>query len=713
MKRCSTSVVTIGLAIAFVQSFGARAEEWRGSATPGLTLHFPTSNFGDADLSSWTDRYDPMIRKDEPVPWFADLFHAELEWLRDDGSPLFHFERWSPSGWNDHGLLDAEWRGLSLHGDAYRFRTDVLRQTPVGTGDTGVSVLPRLGSHYNDGTDPDDLFFVRRYGGGGEIELAPERFGFEGAPFTRLTFYGSQQLRTGQRQDSFLLDPEEVGTGPDTARFRGRTRDLDQEVTTLGGRLVAVPFGIATTALDVSWQRFRETAPTTLVGDLTAVDPLVRPVGDAALRALFFVPDTDRLTGTLRASRRIGEATLHGGAFASRLDQVGTKPPLQRQAKLRGNDVTTVSAHLAADVPITEWLGFDTYGKAVFRNNGLPRDTTLFGPDNRTQLAPFLRELREVRGGAEFVAAPMLGSRVALGYGVRDVDRDLEYASTIAADGIAQRAITPEVSLVHDDSREHTVYLRGHARLLRRTRISAETGYRWAPAIGMPTELESLTFAEARITHGLRAPIPATLALFGHFEDGSSDGWTLESSFVDRSQDKDYERRDMDWGLSISAMPIETLTLYATFTQQWDRQRFPHVRSNVPRPNGAAFVRFFLDSELGWQSDVRMFAVGGLHQVTSAVDVSLGGWLGWVDAKLPRGGQTADAITNATQIDLFYASTEAAVGVRVLPSLRVGLAYRFDTYRDDARIDSPDLDGHDHSVTLSATYDFAFGGGPP
>ena len=48
-----------------------------------------------------------------------------------------------------------------------------------------------------------------------------------------------------------------------------------------------------------------------------------------------------------------------------------------------------------------------------------------------------------------------------------------------------------------------------------------------------------------------------------------------------------------------------------------------------------------------------------------------------------------------------------------LVQLRLGLAYRFDHYRDDARIDAPDLDGHDHSVTLSATYDFAFGGGVP
>lgn len=713
MKRSSTSVVAITCVIGFASVPGAAAEQWRGSATPGLTLHFPSTKFGDPDLSSWTDQYELMIHKDEPVPWFADLFHAELEWLRDDRSHLLHLERWSPYAWGDHSLLDAQWRGLSVAGEAHRFRTDSLRATPVGTGDTGASVLPRLGSHYNDDSDPDDLFFVRRYGGGGEILFSPERFGFEGAPFTRLSFYGSQEQRTGQRQDSFLLDPDEVGDGPETARFRGNTRELDQEVTTLGGRLVAEPFGIATTALDVSWQRFRENEPTALVGDLGAVDPLVRPTPMAAQRALFFIPDTDRLTGTLRIARQIGEATLHGGAFVSRLEQVGTKPPLQRAAKLRGNDVTTISAQSGVDVPLTSWLLFDSYGKAVFRNNGLPRDTALFGPDDRTQLAPFLREMREVRGGAEFIATPMPGARIAAGYGVRDVDRDLEYPDTIAADGIPQRAITPQVSLVREDTREHSVYLRGHARLLRRTRLSAETGYRWAPSIGTPTELEKVHFAEARVTHGLRAPIPATLALFGHFEDGSSDGWTLESSFEDRSQDKDFERRDVDWGLSVSAMPIETLTLYATFTQQWDRQRFPHIRSNVPRPNGAAFLRFYIDSELGWESDVRMLAVGGTQQVTRDVDVSLGGWFGWVDAHVPRGGQTADAIDGATRIDLFYASAEAATSVRVLPQVRLGLAYRFDHYRDDARVDSPDLDGHDHSVTLSATWDFAFGGGPP
>ncbi|RIK94651.1 MAG: hypothetical protein DCC71_23410, partial [Proteobacteria bacterium] len=471
-------------------------------------------------------------------------------------------------------------------------------------------------------------------------------------------------------------------------------------MTTLGGRLVAEPLGLATSVLDVSWQRFRELEPTALVGDVAALDPAVRPSGDAGRRALFFVPDTNRLSGALRVSRRLGEATLHGGAYASRLSQTGTKTPLQRAARLRGNDVTTFSAHAAADVPITDWLGVDAFGKAAFRNNGLPQGTALFADDNRTQLAPFLRQLRDLRGGAELVAAPMPGARVAAGWRVRDVDRDLEYPELVARDGIAQRALRPEVSLVRGDATQHAAYLRGHARLLRRTRVSGEAGFEWSPAIGMPTDLEKSAYAEARVSHGVRSPLPLTLSVFGHWRNGSSDGFELASSFAGRSKDKDYERRAADWGASVTAVPSDATTLYLTFTQQWDRRRFPHLRSNVPRPNGAAFLRFFVDSELGWQSHVRVLALGGTLRLTRAVDFSLGGWLTWADGRFPRGGQSADALDPPNEIDLTYASAEAALGVQVRPDLRLGLAYRFDRYRDDARLDEPDLDGHDHAVTL-------------
>jgi hypothetical protein len=712
MKRSSTNALAIALSAAALA--GAAVAEgppegaWRGTLTPGATLHFPSERFGASDTSSWRDQYEFMARKDDAPPWHLDLLDAELGWQRDDETWLFRLERTAPFAFGERTLLDLDWLGLRVEGEAFRIRTDELRLFPVGTGDTGFPSLPRLGTRFNDDSGPNDRFFVRRYGGGGEIRIRPDAFGLAW-PLAQISLRGSQELRTGQRQDRFLLSASEVGTGPDTARFRGRTGDLDQEVTTLGARLVAEPFGFATGVLDYEFQRFHESAGTALVGDVS--DPNVRPSPIAAQRALFFVPDTRRHTGSLRVSRRIGEATLHGGAFASHLSQTGARPPLQRAADLRGNDVTTASAHAAADVPITSWLSFDAYGKASIRRNGLDRGTPFFGDGNRTQIYPFLKELTDVRSGAELVATPMRGARVAAGWRMRDVNRDLEYPALVAADGIAQRAIYPAVSLVREDSAQHEGYVRGHARLLKRTRIAGEAGYAWAPAIGSPTELEQAVFAEGRVTHGLARPIALTISLFGNYRDGESDGFELTSTFAGRSQTKDFERRTADWGVSLAAVPRRGTAVFLSVTQQLDRQRFPHLRSNAPRLNGAAFVRFFRDSDLGYESDARILALGGTQRITPKIDLSLMGWMGFVDGRFPRGGSTADALEAPNQIDLTYGSVEAAIGVQVLPALRLGFAYRYDAYKDDARLDEPNRDGHDHAVTLSATYEFAIAGG--
>ena len=710
MKRCSTEIAAfcIGLAVAF--ACPAAAQQWRGSATPGLTLHDPSRNFGDPDLTGWFEQWEYLANKDADTPWYLDLLHSDLGYVRDDDTYLVHVERWAPYPYGDLTLLDVDWRGLRIDGQAHRFRTADLLVTPVGTGDTGAIVAPRLGSRWNDDSQPDDLFFVRRYGGGGELALRPEDFGLPLAPLSQISFYGSQESRTGQHQDRYLLDPDEVGRAPENTRFRGRTRKLDQDVTTLGSRLVAEPFGLATSVMDVSYQTFREIAPIALVGDLTAIDPAIEPGAEAALRALFFVPDTNRLTGTLRASRRLGDATVHGGAFATRLWQTGRRTPLEQQAGLDDNHTITLSAHGAADVPITHWLGVDAYGKASLRNNYLPTDTALFADDNRTQIAPFLRRLRDVNAGVELAAKPAPGARVATGLRYRDVDRDLDYPLTVAADGLPQRAITPANSLVRDHSRTTTAYLRGHARLLRRLRISAEGGYAWSPAVGMPTELEHAAYAKARVSHAFRAPVPITVSVFGNWLDGSSDDFVLQSRFPGRSQSKDYELRNADVGMSVTAVPTATTTIYLSVTDQWDEQNFPHLRSNVPRPNGEAFLRFYIDSNLGWESHVRVYAIGGTQQITRRIDFSLNAWLMLADGNFDRGGSTASALNPPNEIDLNQTSIEAAFGVQLRPDLHVGLAYRFDRYRDGAQLDEPNLDGHDQSVTLSATYDFEFPG---
>jgi hypothetical protein len=62
-----------------------------------------------------------------------------------------------------------------------------------------------------------------------------------------------------------------------------------------------------------------------------------------------FVPDTDRVTGTVRAQSRIGErAQIHGGFQFAQLEQVPRRRPDQRTANLDDNS-GFYSANLAGD----------------------------------------------------------------------------------------------------------------------------------------------------------------------------------------------------------------------------------------------------------------------------------------------------------------------------------------------------------------------------
>jgi hypothetical protein len=707
LSPAAWGLAACALSFAAAPAAGQPAAGPRASATPGARLTFPDPGFDDAGTTSWFDRWEHLSHKDDAVPWFLDLLHLDAGWWRADGTPQLRLERWSPASQQEQTRLDAVWRGLDLEAEFRRWRTDALRLTPRGTGQTGEAVVPRLGSFYVDDTDPDDRFFVRRTGGGGALRVRPEDFGRPPGLLRQLSVAGRHELRAGDRQERFLLDDDEAGSGAATRRFRGQTRAIDRDLTTLGGGLVLAPLGLATAALDLGYERFRDGEPVLTVGDLAGRDPALQPAPGAATRAIGFVPDSDRWTGSLRVARSFGAATLHGGAWASRLAQAGTRTPAQRAAGHDDLRVDTWAAHLAGDLPLGERVSFGGFGRFVQRDHEGERDTALFAPDNRSQVDPFLQGLRTWEGGAELTAALAPGARAAAGWRVRAVERDLAYADAVDAAGLPQRAIRPGFALVDDESRTHTVYVRSHARLLRRLRVAGEVGFEWAPEIGSPIDLERAHYGRLRASHGWRRPLPITATLFGGWLDGEGDGLLLESAEPGRSRRKDLERTRWDWGASLSAAPGADTVLTATLVHQRDERRYPHLRSNVPRYSGPPFLRFYVDSEQGWRSDARVAALGATRAFGPRVEASLTGSLTWLDAEVPGGGATGRVLESVNAIDLTIAAVDLGLAFEARRGLRLGLGWRSESYRDRSRVDEPDLDGWQHALTLSATFDLS------
>jgi hypothetical protein len=709
IRRSSASRALLCATLAlFAVASAARAEELRGSATAGTRLYHFDPNFADDGTTSWFDQWEHVRNKSADVPFFADLMDLDLAWLRDDETSLARLVHTSPYDYNMKTLFDLDWRGLQVDAEQHWDRIDFLRVYPRGTGQSGERVTNALGSLYTDDTEPDDRFFLRRYGGGGVIRLRPDGFDTDLGPLSQLSFYGRHEDRTGQRQALFLLKPGDVGAGNDNARFRGLTQLLDQDVTTLGARFVAEPAGLVTSVLDVNWQGFREHAPIVTVGDVAALDSLqVRPASGLAQSPIDFIPSSNRWSGSLQLSRRIGDATLQGGGFATRLTQVGARPEPQRAAQLDDNHVDTLSATAAADLPFGRWLRFDSFGNFALRKNEIQRDTALFAPDNRTQIDPFLSRLRVWQGGAELSAEPLTGTRVVAGWRLHAVDRGLRYPSTVSESGVRQPAIRPEYSLVDETTRSNEFYLRCYTRLLRRLQVFAEAGFDWAPQIGYPNELSHARFVRGRASHTFVTPLPITVAAFGSWLDGSSDGLEVVSTVPGRSQQTEFQQTSWDWGITFSIMPSADWVIYSTVTQQVEDQSWAEIRSNVPRFNGPPFLSFYLDSFPEWRADMKVFALGATWQVTDRIDLGVDGMLTTVDARFPGNAPMSVALQVANRMDVRISSLEASMGVQVTPQWKLGFGLRTDAYSNRDHLDAPNPGGRDYTVLLSATYDFS------
>ncbi len=705
------SRATIVCAALLAGSAGAQDLELRGDATLGARFYDLESPFDD-DVTSFFDQYRYVSDKDSPLPYFVDLVHLDVGLARDDDTTLVRLERFSPWDWNDRAELDVDWRGLELDLDYHRYRSEELRFFPVGTG----ALVPVFGTLYTP--DPpfaeifenDQRLETRRTGVGGALGLRLGDFGLENPLATELDLFSRFERRQGHQQDSFLLDAAREPVTQQTARFRGFRREIDQRVTTLGGGAVLLPWELFTGAIDVSFESFREEAPVVTLGRLADLDPRIVPATpEQAARAFQFVPDTDRWSGSFQLSRRfegLGGATVHGGGFLTHLEQAGRRAPLQDQLGLGDDSITTWSTHGAFDLPLGESFAVGGFAKWLRRENGVDEDSfdALAPPEG--QVDPVLDSRSELGAGIEATARPVAGTLAGLGYRLRWVDRDLDFAASPGA-------IRPAFNLQGEESEEHTTYLRAHARLLRSLQLSGEAGYAWAPQVGFPRDLESSVYARARGSYAWRKPLPTTLSVQARFLDGQNDDVDLQGADPAFDEDKEFERTEWSWGTTLATVPAESLALFASFHHGRDEQDFAHVRSNLARYLGPTGLEFFLDSEPEYTAEVRTLVVGGTQALGERVDLSLASILTWVSARFDGSGATPSALEEVDEIESRILSLEGRVGWRVGRGVSLGLGYRFDAYRDDEEHEPPrtqlgvsrrfSYDTDVHTVTFDVT----------
>jgi len=324
---------------------------------------------------------------------------------------------------------------------------------------------------------------------------------------------------------------------------------------------------------------------------------------------------------------------------------------------------------------------------------------------------PFLRRRSEFSAGLEFAWRPRAGTQISLGYDLDWVGRDLEFAQGLGT-------ISPQVNLLEGNSQQHTFFVRGRTRLLRALQLQGELGFLWAPETAFPRDFAYSPFVKARGSYLVPRPFPMTLSFSGGFLYGKNDEYSLVGNSPGASQDKDFRETTWDYNLTANAVPTPPLSLFASFSQRHDDQRFAYVRSNVPRYDDPALLGFFLDSTPDYRSNVLSLVLGGRWQATRRLDLSLAPSFTWVrvdfsnptvttvddGAVLPN---TTAVLEDVNAIKNRIISLQSDVGYEFVPGLRVELGYRFDHLSAPAPRQPLDLGTNLHSARFAVRLDWS------
>jgi hypothetical protein len=689
----------LGVGALLLAPLAGWAEDYRveWSAALEAALHGIASQEADDGVTGFFDQYRFTPNKGTTPPIEIGLSEASLDLLGVGDEPLLRFRLASPTSnlgitgsdhafLNQRALLLGARRGLFLDLRYRRLRTEDLRRFPDPSGS---------GSVITDLTSPDDRFYRERTGFDTTLRLRPaDRFG--GLPDWVSDLGGEVELRggyegrNGERQRRFLLPP----------LWLSNDQEIDQGVGTVGGGLLLAPAGLFTLALDVDHQRFREDART-----LTDAD-----FGVPGTRAVGFVPDTDRTTGTVRIQRRFGErAALRGGFRMSLLEQVDDRTFGQRGAGLDDNELLFTSADVAGDLQIVGGLSANAHFGYDERDNRIDRNTPLFNASGGGQVGGFLDDLSRMTAGGELVYVLRSWNRVAAGVRAEWVDRDLEYVNNPAA-----QRILPVNASIADESESLTVYGRTRLRPLRGLDVRAELGYRDAPETGYAVELDDYLYGRADVSYALPIERPAVISGFARGGSGENRDFSYASGLGPSPAgpvvDREFERTDIFWGVTAMTAAWERTTVFASFFQARNAQDYDLLLSDQSRYfQDAIPVSFANDGPIDYRSD-DLGTILGLHfRADERTDAGLSYTWNRIKTRFRTSGSASggvELIEDASRIDADIHRVALRLGHRLRDGLKLTAGYRFDYYDDRSPVRGAgvvppfDLRTFQHTVTF-------------
>lgn len=675
-----------------------------GEITPKLYFFDYLDGVG-AEKTSYLERYRAQkgYGGDSRSGLYLDL-DLDLQYRFNDDQRLT-LKRWGEGQYRHGG--HAQWDSVQLRftGDYSFIRRstggiDLLFSPNQVPGGTDPSYFYPAKTNTNSGYVAqfnDDsgrlLYHVNRFTYGLGFTLKPGVLG----ELTTLSVKYTGYLRYGQRLQTYVLggsDAQSTVSGDRsyvTQRWRGFSRNIDENMNRLTWTLTASPKALLNLAYTGAWEKFDNRAHDYTHADIPLAAPYFYKTGADKTRPLNFVPDSTLTSHSVRVSKSIRATNLSASYSRARLEQDSfTKP--QIAAGYDQGRINTENASFDINSSLTPTVGVQGYVKYGQRDNDSSFPVTgLLETVAAEKLGARINRLESTRYSVAAVLRPTgLASTFTLGWRGEDKSRDLTFHNT---------GITQAVSVYRNDTATDEVFAKWSSRAMENVALHVTTSYATADKTGLPTEPARAFGLKAVVSY--TAPSGLVVSGYYNLKDTENDNhaFTDKGGATPASYTQDISRTVQSAGTSFSYQPAKTSNVYASL--DWMQSDASVLFYESSRRRFEAATAFALRDLQGSVVDNYLLSLGGDCQASDRVKCHAQYSLSSVQGHLSS-GYVADRVGSLDDsLDSLLHTVVLGADYELSKTRVLRLSYSYEKYEDSAYAL---LSGAAHSVMVGLIF---------
>lgn len=644
------------------------------------------------------ERYDYLTGVDDDPrrDQFVDL---DLSLKVNNGErDLFVLER---RGFGEHNhRLDTEFNNDLLNvfadfshyrsftgGIDYLYRPDAPGLEGGGTG----GGVPGFARTFNNDAEPLDYFIDRSSYRAG-IKIKPELLADSASISVNVDGYE----RDGAKFAPFLLNG---GNNSGQERWRAINLDVDESVSRAGFTVSASPFRKFEVAYQAALEQFdNDAAELQLQADVLDPAGLLLPDNTSPLASLFYVPDTELLSQSIRFSKNFSDRMLLAAGYGATLLR---QESFSRYEVINNHDegeINTRNAYLSLSGRLGASLSLEAYFKTSERDN----DSTF--PDGLLSLTPPVTvvapridriESRDAGVSAHW-RADALNSRFTFGWRGLDKDRDLTF-------GIVGQSIAPGQTLYREQTQSNEIYLKWRARPARGWNLRVTPAYTEADQTGLVSEPGTAVSVKTMLSY--TSPDGWLFNGFYDYKKRQNDNNEFIDGDGSDSLYQDVDQITQAAGLGWNLKPRHDIDTHINMF--WTQDDFTSYlfRSSLVRWNPA--VEFLLEEQPNYLIDSHVWNFGADWRLSERLALNANYSFTKSSGHVVSGNlqDSLEAVTGSidTEIDSTLHSIALGADYKTGKRSRLEFGYYYDRYQDNAyEVLSGDL----HLLTVGFAVEF-------